>query len=249
MKDNKIRLQKFLAENGVASRRKSEELIEFGKVKVNGRVATIGDKIDPVRDKVTVKGKPVIAVKDKVYIMLHKPRGFITTMSDEKDRKCVAQLVKDVPVKVFPIGRLDRNSEGLLLMTNDGELSNKLTHPSSLVNKTYRVTVKGRVTEEQIDKMSIGVDIDGDGRLTLPCDVFVIERKEDRTVLGFIIHEGRNRQIRKMCEKVGLEVLRLKRTEIAGVKLGMLGQGKWRNLNEKELKHLSNVSQTKPKCT
>lgn len=247
MKDNKIRLQKFLAENGIASRRKSEELIESGKVKVNGRTATIGDKIDPIRDKVTVRGKTVVAVKEKVYIMLHKPRGFITTMSDEMDRKCVAQFVKDVPVKVFPVGRLDRNSEGLLLMTNDGELSNKLTHPSSLVNKTYRVTVGGTVSDEQIDTLSIGVDIDGDGRLTLPCDVFVIERKPDRTVLNFIIHEGRNRQIRKMCEKVGLEVLRLKRTEIAGVKLGMLGQGKWRNLNEKELKHLNNVSQTKVK--
>ena len=245
MKDNKIRLQKYLAENGIASRRKSEELIESGKVKVNGRLATIGDKIDPIRDKVTVRGKTVVAVKDKVYIMLHKPRGFITTMSDEMDRKCVAQLVKDVPVKVFPVGRLDRNSEGLLIMTNDGELSNKLTHPSSLVNKTYRVTVKGSVSNEQIDTLSVGVDIDGDGRPTQPCDVFVIERKEDRTVLNFIIHEGRNRQIRKMCEKVGLDVLRLKRTEIAGVKLGMLGQGKWRDLNEKELKRLTNVSQSK----
>ena len=245
MKDNKVRLQKFLAENGVASRRKSEELIELGKVKVNGRVAYIGDKIDPVRDKVTVKGKTIVASKEKVYIMLHKPRGFVTTMSDEMDRRCVAELVKDVPVKVFPVGRLDRNSEGLLLMTNDGDFSNKLTHPSSHVNKTYRVTVKGRVEEEQIVKMATGIDIDSDGRLTLPCDVFVIERKDDRTVLGFIIHEGRNRQIRKMCDKVGLEVIRLKRTEIAGVKLGMLGQGKWRNLNEKEMRRLTNVSQSK----
>ncbi len=245
MKDNKIRLQKFLAENGVASRRKSEELIELGKVKVNGRVAIVGDKVDPIRDKITVKGKTIVASKEKVYIMLHKPRGFVTTMSDELDRKCVAMLVKDVPVKVFPVGRLDRNSEGLLLMTNDGEFSNRLTHPSSHVNKTYRVTVDGKVLEEQIVKMATGIDIDGDGRLTLPCDVFVIERKEDRTVLNFIIHEGRNRQIRKMCEKVGLEVLRLKRTEIAGVKLGMLGQGKWRNLNEKEMKRLTNISQSK----
>ena len=135
MKDNRIRLQKFLAENGIASRRKSEELIEFGKVKVNGRVATLGDKIDPVRDKVTVKGKTVVAVKEKIYIMLHKPRGFVTTMSDEMDRKCVAQLVKDVPYKVFPIGRLDRNSEGLLLMTNDGDWANKVTHPKALFQK------------------------------------------------------------------------------------------------------------------
>lgn len=245
MKNNKIRLQKFLAENGIASRRKSEELIEFGKVKVNGRVATIGDKVDPVRDKVTVRGKTVVANTEKFYIMLHKPRGFVTTMSDELNRRCVAELVRDVPTKLFPVGRLDRNSEGLLFMTNDGEFANKLTHPSSHVNKTYRVTVSGKVSEEQIIKLSTGLDIDSDGRLTLPCDVFVIERKEDRTVLNFIIHEGRNRQIRRMCEMVGLEVLRLKRTEIAGVKLGMLSQGKWRNLNEKELKRLTNISQSK----
>ncbi len=245
MKDNKVRLQKFLAENGVASRRRSEELIEYGKVKVNGRVAIIGDKIDPIRDKVTVMGKKIVASNEKVYIMLHKPRGFVTTMSDERDRKCVAQLVSDVPQKVFPVGRLDRNSEGILLMTNDGEFANRITHPSSHVNKTYRVTVKGTVSDEQIDTLCTGVDIDSDGRPTLPCDVFVIERKPDRTVLNFIIHEGRNRQIRKMCEKVSLEVIRLKRTEIAGVKLGMLGQGKWRNLNEKELKRLTNISQNK----
>ncbi len=245
MKNNTIRLQKFLADNGVASRRKSEELIEQGKVKVNGRVAMIGDKVDPIRDKVTVRGKTVVATKEKIYIMLHKPRGFITTMSDERDRKCVAQLVKDVPLKVYPVGRLDRNSEGLLFLTNDGDFANHLTHPSSHVNKTYRVTVAGKVSEEQIVKMATGIDIDSDGRLTLPCDVFVIERKEDRTVLNFIISEGRNRQIRKMCEKVGLNVLRLKRTEIAGVKLGMLGQGKWRELNEKELKRLTNISKTK----
>lgn len=116
MKDNRIRLQKFLADNGVASRRKSEELIGLGKVKVNGHVAMIGDKVDPIRDKVTVRGKTVVATKEKVYIMLHKPRGFVTTMSDELNRKCVAELVKDVPVKVFPVGRLDRNSEGLLLI-------------------------------------------------------------------------------------------------------------------------------------
>lgn len=245
MKNNTVRLQKFLADNGVASRRKSEELIEQGKVKVNGRVAMIGDKVDPVRDKVSVRGKTVVATKEKIYIMLHKPRGFITTMSDERDRKCVAQLVKDVPLKVYPVGRLDRNSEGLLFLTNDGDFANHLTHPSSHVNKTYRVTVAGKVSEEQIVKMATGIDIDSDDRLTLPCDVFVIERKEDRTVLNFIISEGRNRQIRKMCEKVGLNVLRLKRTEIAGVKLGMLGQGKWRELNEKELKRLTNISKSK----
>lgn len=240
MKTNKVRLQKHLADCGVASRRKSEELIIAGKVKVNGRVAHIGDSVDPKRDKITVSGKNVIANTEKVYIMLHKPRGFVTTMSDERGRRCVADLVKDVPCKVFPVGRLDKDSEGLLLMTNDGEFSNKLTHPSSHVNKTYRVTVSGEVNDEMLIKLSAGIVIDG--VKTLPCDVFIGEKKPDRTVLMFIIQEGKNRQIRKMCEAVNLEVLRLKRTEIAGVKLGMLGQGKWRNLNERELHCLTSVS-------
>ncbi len=240
MKDNKIRLQKHLSQCGIASRRKAEELITQGKVRVNGRIASLGDKVDPKRDKVSVNGKTAVTVNEKVYIMLHKPRGFVTTMKDEQDRKCVNDLVKNVGVKVFPVGRLDRNSEGLLIMTNDGELANQLTHPSSYVNKTYRVTVKGEVSEEKIEKMASGILLDG--RKTLPCDVFIIERKEDRTVLGFIIHEGRNRQIRRMCEAVGLDVLRLKRTEIAGVKLGMLKQGDWRNLNDRELNRLKNIS-------
>ena len=243
MKSNKIRLQKHLSACGVASRRKAEELISMGKVKVNGHVAHIGDSVDPKRDKVIVSGKPVIATNEKVYIMLHKPRGFVTTMSDEKERKCVADLIKDVPQKVFPVGRLDKNSEGLLLMTNDGDFANKLTHPSSHVNKTYRVTVAGNVDDEILAKLSTGIVLDG--KKTLPCDVFVAERKPDRTVLIFIIHEGRNRQIRRMCEAVKLDVLRLKRTEIAGVKLGMLGQGKWRDLNEKELHRLTSISSSK----
>lgn len=243
MKDNKIRLQKHLADCGIASRRKAEELIESKKVKVNGRIASLGDKVDPVRDKVTVSGKTVVSVNKKVYIMLHKPRGFVSTVSDELGRKCVTDLVKDVGVRVFPVGRLDKDSEGLLLMTNDGEFSNSLTHPSKHVTKTYRVTVGGSVSEEQIVRLCTGVVIDD--KKTLPCDCFVAERKADRTVLMFIITEGRNRQIRKMCEAVNLTVLRLKRTEIAGVKLGMLPQGKWRDLNEKEMKRLTNIGTQK----
>ena len=243
MKDNKIRLQKHLSESGIASRRKAEELIEQGKVRVNGRVAVLGAKVDPKRDKVTVSGKTVIANTQKMYIMLHKPRGFVTTTKDELDRKCVTDLVKDAGVKLFPVGRLDRNSEGLLIMTNDGNFANSLTHPSAHVNKTYRVTVKGDLIDEKLVKLQEGIELDG--RKTLPCDVFVAERKADRTVLIFIIHEGRNRQIRRMCEAVDLEVMRLKRTEIAGVKLGMLPQGKWRPLNEREMRHLTNISAEK----
>lgn len=243
MKDNKIRLQKHLSECGIASRRKAEELIENKKVRVNGRIASLGDKVDPVRDKVTVSGKNVIAQNKKVYIMLHKPRGFVTTVSDELGRKCVTDLVKDVGVRVFPVGRLDKDSEGLLFLTNDGEFANNLTHPSKHVNKTYRTTVKGEVDDEKIVRLTEGVEIDG--KKTLPCECFVAERKPDRTVLIFIIHEGRNRQIRKMCEAVGLTVIRLKRTEIAGVKMGMLPQGKWRDLNEREMKRLTAISTSK----
>ena len=241
MRDNKIRLQKHLSECGIASRRKAEELIEQGKVKINGHIASLGAKVDPKRDKVTVRGKAVVPVNEKIYIMLNKPRGYITTMRDELGRKNVSELTADAGARLFPVGRLDRDSEGLLIMTNDGDFANKLTHPSSHVNKTYRVTVRGNADEEQILKMKEGILLDG--KKTLPCDCFVAERKADRTVLIFIIHEGRNRQIRRMCEAVGLEVMRLKRTEIAGVKLGMLPQGKWRPLNEREMRRLTGVSQ------
>ncbi len=241
MRDNKIRLQKHLSECGIASRRKAEELIEQGKVKINGHIAFLGAKVDPKRDKVTVRGKTVVPVNEKIYIMLNKPRGYITTMRDELGRKNVSELTADAGARLFPVGRLDRDSEGLLIMTNDGDFANKLTHPSSHVNKTYRVTVRGNAEEEQILQMKEGILLDG--KKTLPCDCFVAERKTDRTVLIFIIHEGRNRQIRRMCEAVGLEVIRLKRTEIAGVKLGMLPQGKWRPLNEREMRRLTAVSQ------
>lgn len=236
MTDGKVRLQKFLAECGVASRRKSEELIEGGKVKVNGRVASIGDKIHPKKDTVTVNGKKIVKQKNCTYIMLHKPRGFITTMNDEMDRKCVAELIKDVPVRVYPVGRLDRDSEGMLLFTNDGEFANAMTHPTKHVPKTYRVTVRPSITDEQITALTQGVIIDD--RKTAPAEVRVILKEEGRVVLEIILYEGRNRQIRKMCEEVGLEVARLKRTAIGSIKLGMLKQGAWRELNEDEVRKL-----------
>ncbi|MEE1321343.1 MAG: pseudouridine synthase [Acutalibacteraceae bacterium] len=236
MTDGKVRLQKYLAECGVASRRKSEELIDAGKVKVNGRVATIGDKVHPKKDTVTVNGKKVIKQKNLVYVMLHKPRGFITTMSDEMDRKCVAQLIKDVPGRVFPVGRLDRDSEGMLLFTNDGEFANAMTHPTKHVPKTYRVTVRPGITEEQITALTTGIIIED--RKTAPAEVRIVTKEEGRVVLEIILYEGRNRQIRKMCEEVGLEVARLKRTAIGSIKLGMLKQGAWRNLNDDEVRKL-----------
>ena len=236
MADNKIRLQKYLSECGVASRRKAEDLIAAGKVKVNGKPATIGDKIDPKNDTVVVAGKKVRKSKKNTYIMLHKPRGFITTLSDEMGRKCVAQLIEDVGTRIYPVGRLDRDSEGLLLLTDDGEFANLLTHPTHHVPKTYRVTIRPTITDEQITALTTGILIDG--RMTMPSEVRVLEKKEGRVVIEIIIYEGRNRQIRKMCDALGLEVARLKRTQIGSVKLGMLKQGDWRNLTDEEVHKL-----------
>ena len=236
MANQPIRLQKYLADNGVASRRKSEELIAEGKVRVNGKPASVGDKIDPKHDTVTVSGKKIVAQKKRLYLMLNKPRGFITTMEDEMDRKCVAQLIKDVPERVYPVGRLDRESEGMLLMTNDGAFANAMTHPSKHVAKTYRVTVRPGVTQEQLTAITQGIIIDD--RKTAPAEVRVITREENRVVLEVILYEGRNRQIRKMCDALGLEVARLRRTAIGSVKLGMLKQGDWRELTEDEVRKL-----------
>ncbi len=234
-----VRLQKMLADCGVASRRKSEELIAAGSVKVNGRVAEIGDKVDPYKDKVFVNGKRVTAAAKPRhrYIMLHKPRGFITTMSDERGRRCVAELIKDIPERVYPVGRLDKDSEGMLLFTNDGEFANLITHPKKDIYKVYRVTIRPGITEEQIVTFETGMMLDG--RKTAPAEVRVVKKEEGRTVLEIVLREGRNRQIRRMCEMLGLEVARLKRVAIGQVKLGMLKQGDWRDLTPEEVKKLT----------
>ena len=225
-----------MADCGVASRRKSEELIEAGRVKVNGHVAHIGDKINPKKDLVTVRGKKINSVGRNYYIMLHKPRGYVTTVSDELGRKTVMDLVGDVKARIYPVGRLDKDSEGLLLLTNDGSFANAVSHPVHSFAKVYRVTVRPSVDDEILFKLRTGIVIDG--RKTAPCDVNVITEEPGRVVLEFVLREGRNRQIRKMCEAVNLQVARLKRISVGSLKLGMLPQGKWRELTDNEVKKL-----------
>lgn len=234
--NNLVRLQKFMADCGVASRRKSEEIIEAGKVKVNGHVAHIGDKVNPKKDLVTVRGKRINSVSRNYYIMLHKPRGYVTTVSDELGRKTVMDLVSDIKARTYPVGRLDKDSEGLLLLTNDGAFANALSHPGHNFAKVYRVTVRPEINDEILFNLRNGIEIDG--RKTAPCDVNVITEEPGRVVLEFILREGRNRQIRKMCEAVNLQVARLKRISVGSLKLGMLTQGKWRELTDNEVKKL-----------
>ncbi|MBQ8014793.1 MAG: rRNA pseudouridine synthase [Clostridia bacterium] len=233
MADNKIRLQKFLSEAGVASRRKAEEMIRNGAVKVNGAVAQIGYSVDPKKDTVLVKGKKVIKQGGMRYILLNKPRGYVTTTDDDLGRKCVLELVKDVKERIYPVGRLDRVSEGALILTNDGAFANAMMHPSKHVPKTYRVTVRPEPTAEQVDILSTGVELDG--RLTAPADVYVLSKEEGRAVLEIVLREGRNRQIRRMCESQGLEVARLRRVAVGPIKLGMLQTGQWRDLTADEV--------------
>ncbi|MEE0871889.1 MAG: pseudouridine synthase [Ruminococcus sp.] len=235
-KDEPIRLQKFIAQCGIASRRKAEEMITQGKVKINGKTAVLGDKVTSA-DKVTLSGRRIVMQKTHYrYIMLNKPRGFVTTMSDERGRKCVAELVSNVGERVYPIGRLDKDSEGLLIFTNDGEFANKVMHPRNNIYKIYRVTVRPSISEDQLVKLETGVELDG--KKTAPAIVHVVHQEPGRVVLEMILHEGKNREIRRMCDAVGLEVARLKRTQIGGVKMGMLKQGDWRDLTEKEVKNL-----------
>lgn len=231
-----IRIQKYLSDCGVMSRRKAEDEILRGNVCVNGRKAEIGQKVFPGKDYVTFMGKTVVAVsKEKVYLKLNKPRGYVSTMSDEKGRKCVADLVKNIPERVYPIGRLDLDSEGLLLMTNDGDLANALMHPKAGIEKVYVVKVRTPPSDDQMKALNASMDIDG---YTIhPCRVSCPEPTVPNK-LRFILTEGRNRQIRKMCELVGLEVTRLKRIAEGKVQLGQLRSGTWEKIEGKELSAL-----------
>lgn len=236
----KIRIQKIIAESGFCSRRKAEELIDNGRVKVNGHPIKLGDKALAGKDIITIDGERLDVPKKKtfLYIMLNKPRGYVTTMSDEMDRKCVTELLTGVEERVYPIGRLDRNSEGLLLFTNDGEFANNIMHPSKHISKTYRVTVRPDITDEQLIRLTEGVVIDG--KKTMPATINVLTKEAGRVVMQMVIREGRNRQIRKMCEAVGLEVARLRRTGVGPIKLGMLKPGTYRELTAEELRAIRN---------
>ncbi len=230
------RIQKAMADQGLCSRRQAEQIILEDRVRLNGRPVSLGDKMDVRADVLTVDGQRVFFDKKKeyYYYMLNKPRGYITTSKDDRGRKTVLELMQDVPVRVYPVGRLDKDSEGLLLFTNDGNFANMLTHPSHQVSKLYRVTVRPTVTEEQLIALANGVYLD-DGTKTLPAVVRVVTQEENRSVLEISIKEGKNRQVRRMCAAVGLEVARLRRNSIGSVKLGMLAPGKFRELKPSEV--------------
>lgn len=235
-----IRIHKIIADSGYCSRRKAEQLIQQGKVKLNGHPVKLGDKAS-YKDIITVDGNRIYIPKKRnfIYLMLNKPRGYVTTVSDEQDRKCVMDLLEDINERVYPVGRLDRNSEGLLLFTNDGEFANSIMHPSKHISKTYRVTVRPDVNEEQLNQLAGGIDLDG--KKTLPATVNVLDKQPGRVVMTITIKEGRNRQIRRMCEAVGLEVARLRRISIGPLKLGMLKPGAYRELTAEELRAIRNA--------
>jgi len=231
-----IRLQKHLADCGVASRRRAEEYITSGRVTVNGeRVTELGVKIDPAADAVMFDGKPVTHEK-KVYVMLHKPEGYVTTADDEHGRQTAIDLIRDIPERLDPVGRLDYSTSGLLLLTNDGELLYRLTHPKHEIPKTYIVRVAGVPTAESLRRLREGVTVDG--RKTAPAKAAHIKDDGTNASLRITIHEGRNRQVRKMCAAVGHDVLYLKRVATGKLTLGDLPKGKWRYLTEDEVKYL-----------
>lgn len=234
------RLQKYMARHGIASRRKCEELIGAGAVKVNGKVVTApGTTVNPERDKVSVNGKFLNQPPQKIYIMLNKPRGYISSISDPRGRKTIMDLLKNMEERVYPVGRLDYDSEGLLLLTNDGELTMALTHPARKVNKTYRVRVKGMPPSVSLVKMSSGLMLE-DGP-TAPAEVEYVDSLNGNALLEISIHEGRNRQVRRMCEVIGHPALRLKRVSIGELKLGDLKPGQFRHLTRQEITRLKKI--------
>ena len=233
-----IRIAKYFTDCGVLSRRAADAAVERGEVKVNGVTAVLGQKVTPGVDEVTWKGKRIVmpATQTKLTVMLNKPRGYLTTLSDDKGRHTVAELVADAGVRLYPVGRLDMDSDGLLLLTNDGELANRLAHPSHGVDKVYLAYVDGHVTAEQMTGMTLPIEIDG--KMTSPAQVRKAAYNQFETALEVTIHDGRNRQVRRLCEREGLIVRKLTRVGEGPLLLGDLEEGKWRRLSDKELRKL-----------
>lgn len=246
MEDEKIRLQKYIASSGVASRRKAEELILQGKIKVNGITVTeLGSKVDPKKDKVEFNGK-VLKIEDKkIYILLNKPIGYVTTVKDQFQRDTIMDLLKGVKEKVVPAGRLDMYTSGALILSNDGDFINKVTHPKNEIEKTYNVTVVGKITNEDVKRLQEGVEIeqnDNERYLTKPAKVKILKIDEDKKIsrIQVTIHEGKNREVRKMCEAIGKKVLALHRAKIGNIDVKDLKLGKWRYLTKREIDKLIN---------
>ncbi len=237
--ENSVRLQKYVSDCGLMSRRAAEKEIEAGAFTVNGETAYTGMKINPYDDEVKYKGQLLENDGRKLYVMLYKPRGYVTTMSDEEGRKCIPELLSDIPQRVYPCGRLDMDSEGLLVLTNDGEVANKLMHPKNHVEKVYHVKVKSEISPETLTILNSQMLIDG--YRIKPVKVTIIERKEGATILKFVLSEGRNRQIRKMCEQAELKIVRLKRVSVGKLNIGMLSPGKWKYMNYNEINYLKNL--------
>lgn len=232
-----MRLQKFMARCGVASRRKSEVIIEDGRVKVNGDIVTeLGTKVDQDKDIVEVDNKKIELEKNNIYVLLNKPVDYITTVDDEFGRKKVLDLLKDIKERIYPVGRLDYDTSGFLLLTNDGDLAYKLTHPKYEVDKKYVAEVEGVPTDRELEQFRSGLEIEN--YVTSKAKVKIINENNENAILEIIIHEGRNRQVRKMCAKIGHPVLELKRIEMDKVKLGNLKEGKWRHLTSEEVTSL-----------
>lgn len=233
-----MRINKFLARCGIASRRASDKLIEEGKVRVNGKIAEAGMEVEE-EDRVEVDGKPVTVKKDEYYI-LHKPKGYLCTVSDDKGRKTVMDILGSGVGRVYPVGRLDYDSEGLLILTTDGELAQHLTHPSNEVPKTYLVKVEGRLTEADLNPIRSGIEIEG-GYVTKKCRAHIVETNKDYTKVELVLREGKNREIRKMFAAIGREVSLLKRTKVGEITLRGLDRGSFRKLTPAEVNYLKSL--------
>lgn len=232
-----IRLQKYLAEAGIGSRRKCEEYIEQGKVKVNGNIAALGTKVDPEKDKVEFEEKEINKIEENIYILLNKPIGYVTTVNDQFGRDKVLDLIK-VKQRIVPVGRLDMYTSGALLLSNDGEFIYKITHPKHEIDKKYTVTVKGIITDQEVEKLRNGVEIED--YITKPAKVKILKIDEEKNIsrLAITIHEGKNRQVRKMCEAIGKKVQALHRSKIGNIDVKDLKIGTWRYLKPKEIEQL-----------